>query len=205
MAFADFDLKTARDRLGLSTDENRDLFSSVPGVEVPAWLSHLLDMWVPAALPMNTEKARSELIIAPILMAAVGLAPQPVRLFSGMTFDVDKDQGLNGACDFLLTRSEERYFISHPVVAIVEAKKDDYLPGLGQCVASMVAARIFNEREGNGCGPVYGVLTSGTLWRFLKLDNTKAYIDRSEYHLHQLDRILGILIFSASPVPVPAV
>ena len=46
---------------------------------------------------MNTEKARSELIIAPILMEAIRLARPPVSLFSGAAFDVDKEQGLNGA------------------------------------------------------------------------------------------------------------
>lgn len=77
---------------------------------------------------MNTEKARSEMIIAPILMESVRLARPPVSLFSGVSFDVDNEQGLNGACDYLLTRSAERFYISHPVVAIVEAKKED-IPG----------------------------------------------------------------------------
>ena len=99
---------------------------------------------------MNTEKARSEMIIAPILMEAIRLARPPVGLFSGVAFDVDKEQGLNGACDYLITRSAERYFICQPLVAVVEAKKEDMVGGLGQCVAAMVAARIFNEREKSG-------------------------------------------------------
>jgi hypothetical protein len=142
---------------------------------------------------MNTEKARSEMIIAPILMEVVHLAKGPVSLFSGISFDVDKDQGLNGACDFLVTRSPERFFVSHPVIAIVEAKKEDIAGGIGQCVAAMVAARIFNEREGNP-SQVYGAVTTGSIWRFLKLDGTQVFIDRPEYYLDQVGKIMGILL-----------
>lgn len=108
MAFSDFDLKMACERFGLKTDERQDLFSSVSALKIPSRLGEFLDVWAPAALTMNTEKARSEMIIAPILMEAVQLSKQPVSLFSGVSFDVDKDQGLNGARDYLLTNSYEQ-------------------------------------------------------------------------------------------------
>ena len=198
MAFSDFDLKTARERFGLTTDEGQDLYSGTPALDVPGLLREILDTWAPAALAMNTEKARSELIIAPILMEAIRLARSPVSLFSGAAFDVDKEQGLSGTCDYLITRSAERYFISQPLVAVVEAKKEDIVGGLGQCVAEMVAARIFNEREKNGPRIVYGIVTTGSIWRFLKLQNSVVLIDFSEYHLQQVGRILGILVSTIS-------
>jgi hypothetical protein len=198
MAFSDFDLKTARERFGLTTDEGQDLFSGTLALDVPGLLREILDEWAPAALAMNTEKARSELIIAPILMEAVRLARPPVSMFSGAAFDVDKEQGLNGACDYLITRSAERYFISQPLIAVVEAKKEDIIGGLGQCVAAMVAARIFNERERNGPHIIYGIVTSGTNWRFLKLQNSIVLIDRPEYYLYQVGQILGILVSTIS-------
>ncbi len=194
MAFGDFDLKAAREKFGLGIDERQDLFSATAALEVPGYLRQLLDEWAPAALAMNTEKARSEMIIAPILMAAVRLAPPPVSLFSGVTFDVDKDQGLNGACDYLVTRSAERFYISHPVVAVVEAKKEDLPGGLGQCVAAMVAARLYNEREGSPRRTVFGAVTSGSNWRFLKLEDKTVFIDRPEYYLDRVGQILGILV-----------
>lgn len=198
MAFSDFDLKTARERFGLTTDEGQDLFSGRPALDVPGRLREILDEWAPAALAMNTEKARSELIIAPILMEAIRLARPPVSLFSGAAFDVDREQGLNGACDYLITRSAERYFISQPLIAVVEAKKEDIIGGLGQCVAAMVGARIFNEREKSGPHMIYGIVTSGTNWRFLKLQNSVVLIDRPEYYLHQVGQILGILVSTIS-------
>jgi hypothetical protein len=198
MAFSDFDLKTARERFGLTIDERTNLFAAVQAVEVPDRLRETLEKWAPAALAMNTEKARSEMIIAPILMGAVGLLGDRVSLFSGVAFDVDKERGLNGACDFLLTRSPERFFVSHPVLAVVEAKKEDIVGGLGQCVAALVAAQAFNQREGNGSEAIYGAVTTGSIWRFLKLDQTTVLIDLPEYYLHQANKILGILLSIAA-------
>jgi hypothetical protein len=194
MAYSDFDLKTVRERFGLTTDERRDLFSSVAPVELSSRLREMLDEWAPVAVGMNTEKARSEMIIAPILMEAVQRVKQPVGLFSGVIFDVDKEQGLNGTCDYLLTRSEERFYVSHPVVAIVEAKKEDIPGGLGQCVAGMLAARLYNEREGTNEPSIYGCVTTGSIWRFLVLEGTTVLIDRPEYYLYQVGQILAILI-----------
>lgn len=198
MAFSDFDLKTARERFGLTIDERSDLFATVRVVEISGRLRETLERWAPAALAMNTEKARSEMIIAPILMETVSSLGDQVSLFSGVAFDVDKERGLNGVCDFLLTRSLERFFVSHPVLAVVEAKKEDIVGGLGQCVAEMVAAQTFNEREGNESQVVYGAVTTGSIWRFLKLDEKSVFIDLPEYYLHQADKILGILLSIAA-------
>ena len=194
MAFSDFDLQTACERFELTVDESGDLFSAVKPLDVPAPLRETLDVWAPMALAMNTEKARSEMIIAPILMTAVRLGPQPLRLFSGVTFDVDREQGLNGVCDFLVTRSAVSYFITHPVLSVFEAKKEDIPAGVGQCVAAMVAARLFNEKAKDGVRPIYGAVTTGSNWLFLKLEGKKILIDRVEYHLEQVGQILGILV-----------
>jgi hypothetical protein len=201
MAYSDFDLKTVRERFGLTIDESRDLFPGVSAVEVSSRLREILDKWAPAALAMNTEKARSEMIIAPILMEAVERAKKPLTLFSGVTFDVDKQQGLNGACDYLLTRSPSRFFISHPVAAIVEAKKEDIPAGLGQCVAGMFAARLYNEREGTKEPRIYGCVTTGSDWRFLELEGTTVSIDRREYYMDPVGQIVAILLqLTAGPI-----
>lgn len=198
MAYSDFDLRTARERFGLKLSENADLFSATPEAEVSGRLRYILDVWSPAARAMNTEKARSEMIIAPILMEAACIPAQPLNLFSGMTFDVDKERGLTGVCDYLLTRSPERYFVNHPVVAVVEAKREDVPAGLGQCVAAMVAAMTFNERSGLPPAPVYGAVTTGNIWQFVKLEGDVVFIDREEYYLYQVGKILGIIAAMAA-------
>lgn len=193
MAFGDFTLKLAQERFALTTDERTDLFGAIQPVGVPDRLRETLDWWSPIALAMNTEKARSEMIIAPILMEAVRLLGDRANLFSGVAFDVDEDRGLNGTCDFLLSRSPERYFVSHPVLAVVEAKKEDIVGGLGQCASAMVAAQIFNEREGTPRPAVFGAVTTGNIWRFLTFGGTALSIDAAEYYSGDVGKILGIL------------
>ncbi len=199
MAYSDFDLQTARERFGLSLLEDVDLFADVAEVSPGDRLRQTLEDWAPAALAMNTEKARSEMIIAPILMEMVRLSNRRVNLFSGITFDVDRDRGLNGACDYLIARSAERYFLERPIIAVVEAKREDIIGGLGQCLAALVAAQTFNAKDVNGhTGPVHGAVTTGNNWRFLRLDGATAAIDGREYYLPQLGKILGILVHLAA-------
>jgi hypothetical protein len=57
----------------------------------------------------------------------------------------------------------------------------------------MVAAQIFNEREGNEILVIYGAVTSGTNWKFLKLEGKVVEIDLVEYYLTDVNKILGIL------------
>lgn len=198
MAYGEFDLRTVKSRFGVTTDESADLFASATAVPVPGLLRQWLDARAADAVAVNTEKARSEGIIAPVLATAADLGPPPVRLFSGTAFDVDRDRGLNGVCDYLLTRSAERFYVSNPVVAVAEAKKDDLVAGFGQCAAGMVAARIFNEREGSAPRPIFGVVTSGTVWKFLRLDGDTLRIDVPEYYLPDVGKILGVLVAMTS-------
>ena len=76
---------------------------------------------------------------------------------------------------------------------LVEAKKENINAGLGQCVAEMLAARIFNERSGNEIPAIYGSVTTGSIWKFLKLEGSVINIDLTEYYLKDVNKILGIL------------
>jgi hypothetical protein len=93
---------------------------------------------------------------------------------------VDIEQGLNGICDFVISHSPEVLVITAPVIIIVEAKKENINAGLGQCIAEMVAARFFNEHQNNEILVIYGVVTSGTNWKFLKLENQVVSIDLTD-------------------------
>lgn len=194
MAYGDFNLKTAVQTFGLTENRNADLFAALPPREPSDSLRAWLDEFAPVALGVNSEKARSEFIIAPVLAEAKRQAGAAVNVLPGVTLDVDKAQGLTGFCDFLIARSAEIYYLKGPILAVVEAKKEDLVAGLGQCAAEMIALRLFNEREGTPQPAVYGCVTSGTNWRFLKLQETTLFIDRPEYYLRDLAQILGILV-----------
>ena len=83
--------------------------------------------------------------------------------------------------------------VTAPIIILVEAKKEDLNAGLGQCIAEMVAAQRFNEQEDNQISEIYGTVTSGTVWKFLKLQANNVFLDLTEYYLRDLGKILGIL------------
>ncbi|WP_371357683.1 hypothetical protein [Hydrocoleum sp. CS-953] len=116
------------------------MFGDVPEVECSEILTIILKENGDIAVAINTEKARYEMIIAPILLEIRRKVNYNISLFSGVDFNVDFSQGLNGFCDFLISRSKEQLFIHAPVLTIVETKNENLKYGLGQCVAEMLAA-----------------------------------------------------------------
>lgn len=90
-----------------------------------------------------------------------------ISFFSGIDFNVDPDTGLTGVCDFLVSLSPTQSILHAPVIVHVEAKKEDPTPGLGQCIAEMLAAQRFNAEKGNDIPLIYGSATTGTEWKFL--------------------------------------
>ncbi|MFN6476336.1 hypothetical protein [Nostoc sp. DedQUE07] len=193
MSYSDFTLDRVRKTFGLTISDKIDIFPSVQEVECPPLLAEVLRENIPLALASNTEKSRSEMIIAPILIAVRKYLNNQISLFSGIDFTVDSAQGLNGNCDFIISRSPELLILNAPVVTIVEAKKENINAGLGQCVAEMLAAKLFNEREGNNIQAIYGTVTTGTNWKFLKLIGQVIEIDLSEYYINDIGKIIGIL------------
>lgn len=194
MAYSNFTLAKVKEYFGLTVDETQDLFVGVEGVKPSEILTVTLKEYIPLAIAINTEKARSEFLIAPVLTEAMRQLNYRVSLFSGSEFNVDIEKGLLGFCDFLISASQEQIFISAPVITIVEAKNENIIGGLGQCVAEMVASRIFNQRAKNGIDKIYGAVTTGTVWRFLVLDGNTVFIDRLEYYIKEVDKILGIIL-----------
>ncbi len=104
------------------------------------------------------------------------------------------EQGLNGFCNFIISRSTRQFLIEAPVVALVKAKNNNLKSGFSQCIAEMVAAQIFNQRKGNNVNKISGVVTTGTVWQFLELESETITVDLEEYSINNLSKICGILI-----------
>ncbi|MCI5162210.1 MAG: hypothetical protein D3917_09365 [Candidatus Electrothrix sp. AX5] len=195
MSYSNFDLKAVKQQLGVHLTEQEGLFSAVAGITVSPSFQDILQENVPLARAINTEKARSELIIANILVELRKILKHRISLFSGIEFNVDKEKGLNGFCDFIISASQEQLLLNSPVVALVEAKNENIIGGLGQCIAEMVAVKLFNEAESvEHIGTIYGVVTTGTAWKFLKMEKLEVVIDLDEYSIEQPEKILGILL-----------
>ena len=180
MIESNFDI-TIADKVGI--------FDQTPESEYSDFLGQTLQDNIALALAINTEKARSELIVTPILVELRKHFNYQISFFSGKEFNIDSERGLNGFCDFLISRSPEQLLIKRPVVALVEAKNDNLQNGLPQCMAEMIAARIFNERNNNNISAIYGVVTTGTNWKFLRLINQTIEVDLNDYFIDKISKI----------------
>lgn len=196
MGYSNFTLAKVKEDFGLTVDETQNIFNDIPTVQPSEILTVILQEYIPLATAIGTEKARSEFLIAPILSEVRRQLNYQISLFSGTDFNVDVEKGLLGYCDFLISASKEQFFISAPVITIVEAKNENMIGGLGQCIAEMIASQIFNQRQGIEIPVIYGIVTTGTAWRFLTLTETKVCIDKVEYYINQVDKILGIILNS---------
>ncbi len=178
----------------LTTVEGIHFLPNIDPIQPSQTLTAFLEESLPLAASAS-EKARSEGIIYPVLLEVRRILQRRVSLFSGEDFTVDESVGLNGMCDFLLSRSEELLEIEAPAVIIVEAKKADLRTGFGQCIAEMVAAQKFNEANKKPIPIIYGSVSSGTQWRFLKLEGQTVTIDLIDYPLPPVEQILGFLVW----------
>ena len=193
MAYSNFTLETVRSAFQLEIVESAGVFSETETVAPRERFTAELEEKVQLAISIGTEKAWSELIVTDVLFELREQFDRNISFFSGIDFNVDDDKGLTGVCDFLVSLSPILSFLEAPIIILVEAKKDNLTLGFGQCAAEMLAAQRFNAEKGNNIPCLYGATTSGTDWRFLKLEGQKLHIDRSLYSIGQCDKILGIL------------
>lgn len=194
MPYSSFSLQDVVEQFSLTLEERIELFSSVELVKPSDFLMMTLDENVPLATAINSEKARGELIIFPVLLEVKRKKDYNISLFSGKEFNVDITKGLNGSPDFLISTSPEQYYIKAPVMVLVEAKNQDINSGLGQCASEMIAAQIFNQKNNQTLDTIYGCITTGILWKFLKLEQQKLYIDIYEIALRPVEHLLGIFM-----------
>ncbi len=193
MPYSDFTIAELKRRFQLTIGESADLFGGEAEADLPVGLAETLARYLPLAMNVNTEKARSELVISPVLVEFKLMHRDRISLFSGIDFNVDEAVGLKGRCDFILARSPEQLALDSPVCVLVEAKNEDIVAGIPQCLAEMVAAQRFNERAGTPLAAIYGAVTTGMIWRFLKLEGTSARVDAVEYPIQNPRKIFGIL------------
>ncbi|RCJ40015.1 hypothetical protein A6769_05535 [Nostoc punctiforme NIES-2108] len=195
MSYSDFSLSKVKRDFNLTTVENGRFLPEIQSIEPSLYLKEALSEGLPLATATGSEKARSELIISPILVEVRKILDRKVSFFSGEDFTVASELGLNGVCDFLISRSPEQIFIEAPAIVIIEAKKGDLKPGLGQCSAEMIAAQKFNEINNIPIKTIYGSVSSGTAWRFLKLEEQTLSIDLNDYTVPPVEILLGMLVW----------
>ena len=189
MSYTDFDIPKVEKELDVKV-KNRLLNWQIEFIEPSDWLKETLGKGLANALV--SEKSRSEFLVAPVMLEIKELNNNRVQIFSGQTLNVDANLGLTGECDFILSKTEPTPILREPIMAVVEAKKNDIELGLGQCIAQMVAARIFNSRKGNDLKEIFGCVTTGETWQFLKLEESFVIVDVSRFYIDNVGKILGV-------------
>jgi hypothetical protein len=173
----------------------RNLFANetITPIQPSAILSEILEGAKEVSL--DTEKARSEFLITPILRELQKNNKTIFAVYSGFSFEVDKEIGLQGFCDYLLVRLPLKVVPDAPIIAVVEAKLSGSLSAaVPQCAAEMYAAQIWNKRYNRPEQAIYGIITNGENWLLLRYKNEMTIeVDSNTYSLTKLEDVLGVL------------
>jgi len=191
MAYKDFTLSDLQEQFQI---ENKviDLFDNtkITPISPSEFLSRQLEK--AQRLPLKSEKARSEFIVTPILLELMQINEDFFTIYSGDSLIVDKEKGLTGECDFILTKNTGTFNINYPIIQIVEAKKHDIELGVPQCAAQLVGAKLYNESKGIILPTVHGCVTTGKEWLFMVLENDCVKINAKSYFLSEIENVMGI-------------
>jgi hypothetical protein len=189
MAYSDFSLEDLEVKFGVKNRLQR-LFGEVQPITPSTRLQESLQL--ATELPVRSEKAKSEAIVFPVLVELRNRNDKYFTIYSGDMLNADESRGLIGECDFILAKDINSYSINYPIFQVVEAKKHDIELGIPQCAAQLVGAQLFNEKKGIQLERIYGCVTTGDEWLFMKLEQDLV-IDTHKYYIVEITTLLGIL------------
>jgi len=145
----------------------------------------------------SSEASRSEVIISPILREVYK------KYYKKYSFWIQKsisyDDILCGTPDYILSEKSElgKTVLEKPIVIVVEAKRNDFEQGWGQCLAELVASQKINDDSGSA---VYGIVTDGNLWQFGKLEKNCFFKNTENFTVDRLSLLYGALNYVVQAV-----
>ena len=191
MAYSDFTIAKLKQQFGLN-QENEHLFVKAHITTVRPSRRLVIEIKEGSEMPLMSEKAKSEMLIAPIIREVKRNNPT-LSIFSGYTFNIENISELSGAPDFIISNKPDKVEIESPIFCLVESKNKTPDEGYAQCAAEMYAARIFNQQMGDPYETIYGVVTNAFEWVFMKLEGNTIYIDKERYFINELSILLGFI------------
>ena len=143
----------------------------------------------------TSESSRCENVIYPILREVYKSFVDRYTLWSHKS--ITYDTKLNGTPDYLFSTKSElgKTVLGFPIIVVVEAEKNDFSEGWGQCLAESLAVQKLNKAEEI---PVYGIVTDGELWQFGKLVSDEFTKSKLRITITDLDKIFGTISFLLS-------
>lgn len=128
------------------TEKNTPFFETVVPMEPTDWLRQTLGRVLSQQTAYFSEKSRSEAIVFPVLLELQHLNNYQFALYSGAFIEADKEKGLNGECNFVLSRGEHSIEISTPFFCIVEAKDNDLELGVSRSARRRCSVPAFSTK-----------------------------------------------------------
>ena len=136
-----------------------------------------------------SEASISEFLIAPILREIWKQHREALLLWSHVSMKVGEE--FDGFPDYLFTKVSPLGMVrDKPYLLVVEAKKDDFDGGWGQCLAAMIAAQTINE---NDQITLHGSVSNGDVWEFGKLRGHEFVRDQRSYTISALEELFAAL------------
>lgn len=154
----------------------------------------------------SSEAARCELVIFPILREIYKNYYQKTALW--VQKSIVFDSKLNGTPDYLLSKKSAlgKTILELPLLITVEAKRNDFEQGWGQCLAELLGAESLNHQQQQQ-RPIYGIVTDGKLWEFGRLEHLIFTKNIAVYTITNLNLLLGAInyLFSLATQDLPEV
>ena len=189
LTYSQVTFRDLRDRFGIRAD-NRAFLPPVEPLPIPEWLQTYLAINPLVASVAKSEKALSETVIAPVLSAVKAYQQGKIGIFSGEPLSGAE---LTGICDFIITTNPTAFLAEPPIMILVEAKRQDLLGGVPQCIAEMLVAQQVNQQAGLELPAIYGCVTTGTEWQFIRLTDSLALVEPAIIYYPNLEQVLGTL------------
>jgi len=117
---------------------------------------------------------------------------------------IKADEKLQGRPDYLISPLDREQYevLSLPIVALVEAKQENFTAGWGQCLAEMLACQKLNKSEKI---TIYGIVATGQYWEFAKLEGVNFIRNSVSFNVNNLQQILNVVnyIFEQAEKEIP--
>ena len=145
----------------------------------------------------SSEASRCEAIMFPVLREVYKAYADNYALW--IREPIIYDEILSGTPDYLIATKSElgMTVVGTPLIILVEAKKNDFEQGWGQCLAELVAAQKINDAPDV---PVYGIVSDGERWQFGKLVDDGFTQNRTTFSIDNLPILFGAInaVFKAA-------
>ncbi|WP_416309725.1 hypothetical protein [Spirulina sp. 06S082] len=158
--------------------------------EIDSYFLNRFNLILKEGVVFNSEYAICENIIAPILREIWLKYMENLMLWSHQPLTYDEN--LSGIPDYIVAKRSPRgkIILEKPYLILVEAKKDNFEEGWGQCLAELMAAQKLNNESGKR---VFGIVSNGKLWEFGQLKEETFTKNTKSYLLEDLEKLMAAI------------